>query len=474
MEVAVPPGQSAPTFKGAGFNKELPDLPNPLTIRKRNSGRSAQSAEQLQGPNMSNTGAMNHNASNSNPGLLRTHSSPEGSRRLPHPPAPPMSKSSQKIMQLTGFNPRLDNTQSTHSYTKSPGSSGSSSSGSFYDEDIILEQNPLLEVPALPNAEYLTPSIYSASASSSSTVDTGKGLRSSDFPRNKDGRSKTKQSYSEVPEPDVEAAKLSTELTSLDDLIAQERERYESHVPRNRSSKYAQHTQSLTEAGLDSLVPPPLVLRPKKSRQSRFGEGSDDDSPSNIFATARDSMVWGLKELTEPKRNRSSTNAPMNSRPTFPPPTKSPKSPKSFKTKRKRNFSSGNHPLKSPFPFSPAHQTQYEIPEAEKQEDSLGKRLSGAFRIFSGGSKHAIQETVISNAARSPSGPDTPFFPRRPGFMGLGSTQKGIEHLHEVVDKAKKSFNKQERRREEIKRNIVVIGITDQSPGMSPLDDATR
>lgn len=43
--------------------------------------------------------------------------------------------------------------------------------------------------------------------------------------------------------------------------------------------------------------------------------------------------------------------------------------------------------------------------------------------------------------------------------------QKGNEHFHEAVEKVKLKVNKKERRRRELKKQILVVGIMDQTPG---------
>lgn len=70
---------------------------------------------------------------------------------------------------------------------------------------------------------------------------------------------------------------------------------------------------------------------------------------------------------------------------------------------------------------------------------------------------------MIMNGARRADGPATPFPPRH-GFM------EGVMRGKEVLGKVGKSVagvgtSKEEKRRESLKKKIVVMGITDQSPG---------
>jgi hypothetical protein len=92
-------------------------------------------------------------------------------------------------------------------------------------------------------------------------------------------------------------------------------------------------------------------------------------------------------------------------------------------------------------------------------------------RHLSGGSgKSLTKRNVIPNWARKADGPDTPILPKT-GFMAfLPAVEVNVmEKGNELVAKAKKSVkikSGQERRRDDLRKKTVVIGITDQSPGI--------
>ncbi|KAF4610346.1 hypothetical protein G7Y89_g15774 [Cudoniella acicularis] len=115
----------------------------------------------------------------------------------------------------------------------------------------------------------------------------------------------------------------------------------------------------------------------------------------------------------------------------------------------------------------------------------LKRRLSDAVRGWGNYSKgnskeRRIKRTVISNRERVPEGPDTPM-PVLGGNMiwgggvGIGTGTGGgggWAGLSEVYVKGKEKLMgrgkdvRREREREEMKKKIVVIGVSEQDPGM--------
>jgi hypothetical protein len=77
---------------------------------------------------------------------------------------------------------------------------------------------------------------------------------------------------------------------------------------------------------------------------------------------------------------------------------------------------------------------------------------------------------MIPNWARKADGPDTPILPKTGLMVFLPTVEVNVmEKGNELVAKAKKSVkikSGQERRRDDLRKKIVVIGITDQSPGI--------
>ncbi|KAE9381610.1 hypothetical protein N431DRAFT_323041 [Stipitochalara longipes BDJ] len=134
-------------------------------------------------------------------------------------------------------------------------------------------------------------------------------------------------------------------------------------------------------------------------------------------------------------------------------------------------FGTGKHPLKSLFPFRHAPDIPETVPETDLVERTFGKRLLGAMKHFSPNST-SVKGGVVLNSARRPSGPDTPHPNDRPPFKGFFPSvetimQKGGVHLQEVVTKAQKAVRFQtssERNRQNLKKSIAYVGISDQSP----------
>lgn len=66
--------------------------------------------------------------------------------------------------------------------------------------------------------------------------------------------------------------------------------------------------------------------------------------------------------------------------------------------------------------------------------------------------------STIKNGERDATGPDTPL-PTKPGF-----------NMQEVYTNARKTLSiktAEEKKRDSLRRKIVVVGLTDQGPGMS-------
>lgn len=101
-------------------------------------------------------------------------------------------------------------------------------------------------------------------------------------------------------------------------------------------------------------------------------------------------------------------------------------------------------------------------------EHQIGERITGTVRRLASAAHAPIKQRIISNHSRDPYGPDTPL-PRKLGFMGFMPSAETMErtkaHLHEIKDKTLAKFDRDERRRAELRKNIEVIGESDQNPG---------
>ena len=458
MEVVVPPGQSPPI----GLS------PTSIKFQQNAERHDSQSGEYpLQ---MVTTSTSYDPSSDPNPrpdlDSKRAHSSPEAMKMiLPPPPRPPMSKHSQKILQLTSTDPRYKETfPDTHRQQEvSPKSSGSSGSVYSQPEGTYVDAKPTHvnswgSAPAALSSThggsgYLQPSIYTGSETSASYSNVaGAGRATSQ--RHRERQEKIERSSDGLNRDQR------TGPSTHHSPQTQRRSRFEDGFEHDIDGQY---NHGLTGVDLAALVPRPLAIRtkPKKPLQN-------PEEKLSFFASARDSLTWGIDALTSPKTkhfNSAASQAPEED-------NVSPKDtgmlPPPLKTKRKK-FGSGNHPLKSPFPFGLA----YENSDPGESGQKFTKRFSGAMRRVSGASKFSpTKKTVIPNSQRAHDGPDTPLPLKSLGLVAFIQDDvigKGNVHFQEVMAKAKQSLTiktTDEKRREGLKKKIVVIGITDQSPGM--------
>jgi hypothetical protein len=246
----------------------------------------------------------------------------------------------------------------------------------------------------------------------------------------------------------------SKERVDIKDFIKETQPRFQSVREQEAGTT---NSQKMIDPNLTHLVPAPLTARSSPKKEPT----SPKTKRASLLAEARDSMSWGVQELTGgPVVRSKEPTIPENF--AVPPPTST----------RKRTLASGKNPLKSPFPLRKnfANST-----ESQESDSTLGNRFSGAMKRLSGG-KSPTKTTVISNSARAPDGPDTPMPVKAGGVkstfpsVNMGeSVQHGNEVLQEVYLRAKKSLKiktSEEKRRESLKKKIVVVGVTDQSPGM--------
>jgi hypothetical protein len=278
-----------------------------------------------------------------------------------------------------------------------------------------------------------------------------------------------------TPEPDLE------EMTTLRELLEEEQWKAESGT----TDLYTQYHREFTESELDTPVPKPLVLRNKKPSLPKV----KPPKRTSLLTQVKENFSTGINEITSPTKSKhfvvpswqaiSPSKSKHPNTPTTPhtrftldddeeSPDAGPSPLTPIKTKR-RIFGSGKHPLKSPFPFSNFVESS-DSEDAETESSNMNtkpegkrfsKRLSGAMRRVSGSPRNPpIRSTsMIINNQRAASGPDTPL-PTKPGFN---------DHIQGVYETAKKTLNirtTEEKNREELKKKIVVIGVTDQSPGM--------
>jgi len=257
------------------------------------------------------------------------------------------------------------------------------------------------------------------------------------------------------------------EIATLRDLLADERARQNKRVSWSFERDLdVPCKQELQEEDALNLTPRPLALRPKRI----FTNLALDIKPNHV-QNDRDPLEHDIDEMiysmNEKKLYNTPTTAFSDDRDVPPP----------LKLTRKL-FGSGKHPLKSPFPFRHAPDIPETVTETDSVERTFSKRLSGAIKHFHLGPTSS-RVGVISNGARRSDGPDTPHPKYKPSFKGFfpsveTTIQKGGMHLQEAVTKAKKSVRfstSGERNRQSLKKSIVYVGISDQSPGTALIDE---
>lgn len=287
-----------------------------------------------------------------------------------------------------------------------------------------------------------------------------------------------------TPEMDLE------EMTTLRELLEEEQWKHQAGT----ADMYSQYQRQYTQEELDTPMPKPLTLRGIKQK-------TKPPKRVSILSSLGDSFAAGVNEITSPTQDKKFNNP--NWQATSPSKTKHPNTPVTARTrfvldesdesqspknsstsplkpgKSKRSiFGSGKHTLKSPFPFSAYVETSESDDAVEplpsispaKSENSrrFSKRLSGAIKRATSSRLPPIKRmSTIKNGQRDATGPDTPL-PNKAGFN---------DHVQGVYTNARKTLNiktMEERKRESLKKKIVLVGLTDQSPGMSPFSDRLR
>ncbi|KAF7915795.1 hypothetical protein EAE99_010046 [Botrytis elliptica] len=382
--------------------------------------------------------------------VTRIYSSPETST-LPPPPDPPLTKSATKVMQRTGYDPTME-IREGRSRQSSLATDNSDSSGSIYSQEDDINSHMAHQTQTIGSAPVSPMQRDEGSSYFSNYIPSNASSPATSSPRSLVISSEYKERVSRFMQGHLEDLNTSQDLSytsGLENMIDQGVP-YDYQNGREYPLRHKAHNDDV------ALMPPPLSLPTKRSRQSYFCESPDYWEPRTPVAPFLGSEEH--QSLHRPSAvSHTSSMAPPNII-----------IPESNKP-RKRDFSSGQHHLKSPFPFLSTNKLP-DSPKATGPTGSLGEILSGALKRLSGSTKMAPTEgnEIISNAGRSATGPDTPM-PKKSGFMGIKGApdviQKGNEHFHGVVEKVKLKVNKKERRRRELKKQILVVGIMDQTPG---------
>jgi hypothetical protein len=450
MEIVCPPGVPAPVSTHDYMNRELPAIPG-VTQKQNNRGQ------------LKNMIAMHLDTSQTTEASPSYRFSSERPRPLPakgqsslntiprlmlSPPTPLLSeKSSQKILQLTGFDPGLQRAifipQQQHHpiLPEAPGSSSVySQPGKEYGGQEETAKNNRV-IPAGTGEIYPGSDLQSGRIKQQSL---GAAVKA------RDSSSPTKYSGPKVNQEHstkIFTASGPNELI-LKGFIDQERSQHKKGFGGLGHDVDGKHTPVRNDADR-ALVPLPLAVCAKAKKPVHL-----KIERSSFFAEVRDSMAWGIREVTSPTRSKYLTTNPVKKASLQVPPAGTPK--------RKQNFSTGKHPLKSPFPFPRIRN----LAESAEGDDMRDRGMPAATRQSSVWNSSPTSKSIIRNSARAPDGPDTPM-PVKTGFMSI------LSHMNETTQSEDSSKAKQklkgkttaERRRESLKKKIVVVGISDQSPG---------
>lgn len=363
----------------------------------------------------------------------------------------------------------------------------SSSSGSLYSQDNAIEDiiddyrkwsswAPSSGSQNLPvgHGMYLQPGMYSAS-----DTELGRSSHSAYVRR-----------PSRVSLDGAQPLQKSTK--TLADLLIEERNRIRRDGPADhtRESSRSDVTASVhgkvllkenvlrdpLENGDDIIKPrlpaKPLALRLRAFQEphrsmSRFSDQSSEDE-RGIISSARDSVLSHICSIPSPFKppsgpsiifkGKAATSAIQISPPEH--------------LKRKKGFPSGKYPLRSPFPFrSPLHKKSHTDVSPKPEGSGFVRLISDALAHFPNTRKSPITNSrFISNYTRTDSGPDTPM-PSKPEFIGIqsptGIFHKSTLQLQDAMQKVKRTArirSMEERRRDRLRKKIVVVRTAEQSP----------
>ena len=446
MEIAIPPGHPVPETdqdSNANTGNITKNLPSP-PLNPEEQNMAPYHDNQNQAPAVRPTIMAAETFGVQSSGASRRELPPQSKsspatfpRILPPPPLPPMSTSERKIWQLTRHKPQYGPMTPSSIFDFSD----SSSFGSNYSQPEprakdkqkgkvrfgIRDKRLSNPEPQIVGTTYLKSATYN-------TID--KDIAPAALPK----KARKMAAMSEMlKDPRISVNRIfSTEHVTMKQMLGEISSRYSDNP----------YSEGINDPKMKELVSKPLAIRSKGKEADKSG-----NEKSSIFANARVSMHWGIDAITSPNKCKHPA-IPGNM--SLPPTNTSPTSP------HKKNDSSGKKPAKSP--SSSPTSTRPEGFEPAK----FSRHFSRTMKRLPGGKKPP-KPTVITNASRNSNGPDTPVpETSRSSFRALSPLQHSNEHLQEVYLRAKKSLrirNAEEKRREDIKKKIVVVGVSDQSPG---------
>ena len=363
-------------------------------------------------------------------------------------PPPPKSKSAQKILQLTGLNLSLDQRPKSHDSVSLDISDDSSGSLYSQPEDEAQKVVPQRHSAAAPTNIQKEPSVkdlqswlYSASEGSASNSDMSMiavTATSTSVPSLRYRDRPVKQC---PEESDLTKENFAKNLTNEESMAVQKarfaqqkRTRLDDLVGRNLKSR---HDEELTDAVTMKMVRTKFSMRPK----SRALE----------------------KNSTFERRHTTSTFPTGFSYDDMPSCSRRPSPVVGHKLRHKTRLGTVNRFVKTSSVFNRHYES-----ETRELAQTYMNQFSRTIKRLSGGIMSPIKHT-IPKTKREAGEPDTSHSSGfRTFFPSQDFEEKRNERSQVAVDKEKRDLRIQtadERRREQLKKQIVVIGITDQSPG---------
>ena len=484
MELGVPPGNFSPRPASHQYAKRLHPTPNDIPSNRYWN----ENTKTWETPIHREMTASRHLLSSDTklpPTITRI---PRTSRRYSREGAitsvPPLTPSSKKILQLAGSEPRSEMAfpekyQRINQRALSP--APSSYSESLYDmgeTSLNLDNEPGFSSSRKNNQPENYREIVQEVESRWSSGDSlpnpeqlGRGILRPFYKVSEQMvdaiSSVTSLMHKERPTKAHSKKLEQNKNTTLRDLLAEERApKDERRSWSFEDSVESQYEHELREANFSNLMPEPLVIRSKRQTKKLAL-----NTKNNRLRNTRDPVERDIDEMLSSMHETklyNTLNTPVfdegdTSTRMVPPPLKI----------KHRIFGTGNHPLKSPFPFRHGPAIPETIDETGPNERTFNKRVTGAMKHLSLSPTYS-QRGVISNGARRPNGPDTPLpgkSPFKAFFPSVDTTmQKGGVHIQEAVTKVKRTVRFKSsvlRKRESLKKSIVYVGISDQSPGMT-------
>ncbi|KAH8812261.1 hypothetical protein F5884DRAFT_750574 [Xylogone sp. PMI_703] len=351
----------------------------------------------------------------------------------------PQSKSAQKILQLTGFDPSYDATPSwapSQEYAESSASSLSSGSVYSQDENGLRSDYILNDQLAAHGRSYTKPSRSSLNGSGSM-----EGRSPQILPRVSSlrHRERTSKRNHEMEEEWVDSRKSRV----VDDRIAEEMARYkECFLPEIWEETLLKESVERPivyppEPHPGDLCPHPLVVQKplfgiKSSK--RFSDVASE-TPSSPLASARDSVVSQIRHMSAflmPKSNRESSSSSENGSNklmlVLPPP---PLSPSNGPERRKKSMSAPTPPKRR---FSLKRNQKASTPSLKAEPVSTADCNITSPLLLS-------EREILDNTRRYVNGPDTPRPRKHQSSSSLGYHHAGRTFNRET-DNATTGFNR--------------------------------